>query len=43
MRRRLAGLTIINVGSVDFAPYVRLLLTEHGGLSILDRTGDRDR
>jgi putative ATP-dependent endonuclease of OLD family len=37
MRRRLAGLTIINVGSVDFAPYVRLLLTEHGGLSILDR------
>ena len=37
-RRALAGLTIINVGSVDFEPYVQLLLERVGaGHSILDR------
>lgn len=36
-RRALAGVTVVNIGSVDFEPYVKLLLTEHGGLSILDR------
>lgn len=36
-RRELAALTIINVGSVDFAPYVRLLLTEHDGKSIAEK------
>lgn len=36
-RRALAGLTIVNIGSVDFEPYVKLLLGRHGDLSILDR------
>lgn len=36
-RRNVSGLTIINVGSVDFAPYIRLLLTAHEDVSILDR------
>lgn len=36
-RRGVAGLTIVNVGSVDFEPYIRLLLTRVDGVSILDR------
>lgn len=37
-KRALAGLTIVNIGSVDFEPYVRLLLgTSASGHSILDR------
>lgn len=37
-RRALAGLTIVNIGSVDFEPYVRLLLGANAsGQSILDR------
>lgn len=36
-RRALAGLSIVNIGSVDFEPYVRLLLTQLNGTSILDR------
>jgi putative ATP-dependent endonuclease of OLD family len=35
--RALSGLTIINVGSVDFSPYVRLLLTPFDDVSILDQ------
>lgn len=35
--RSLSGLTIVNVGSVDFAPYIRLLLTPHDGVSVVDR------
>lgn len=37
LRRAISGLTIINIGSVDFEPYVRLLLTSYNGMSILDR------
>lgn len=36
-RRAVAGLTIVNVGSVDFEPYIKLLLTECNGVSIVDR------
>lgn len=38
VRRRhgVSGLTIINIGSVDFEPYVRLLLTQLEGVSIID-------
>jgi putative ATP-dependent endonuclease of the OLD family len=36
-RRALAGLTIVNVGSVDFEPYVHLLLGVYDTSSILDR------
>jgi len=36
-RRAISGLTIVNVGSVDFEPYVKLLLTKHEDASILDR------
>lgn len=37
-RRALAGLTIVTIGSVDFEPYVRLLLgVDPTGVSILDR------
>jgi putative ATP-dependent endonuclease of the OLD family len=37
-KRALAGLTIVNIGSVDFEPYVRLLLcANESGHSILDR------
>jgi putative ATP-dependent endonuclease of OLD family len=31
-----SGVTVIAVGGVDFEPYVRLLLTKHNGVSILD-------
>lgn len=37
-RRALAGLTIVTIGSVDFEPYVRLLLgVGASGVSILDQ------
>jgi putative ATP-dependent endonuclease of the OLD family len=36
MRRKFHAVTIINVGSVDFAPYIRLLLGAIDGLSIMD-------
>lgn len=37
-RRALSGLTIVNIGSVDFEPYVRLLLGKgRSDISILDR------
>jgi putative ATP-dependent endonuclease of the OLD family len=35
-RRRFNAVTIINVGSVDFAPYIRLLLTAIDGISVMD-------
>lgn len=36
-RRRFHGLSIINVGSVDFAPYLRLLLQQVNGVRLVDR------
>lgn len=36
-RRAFHAVTIVNVGSVDFEPYIRLLLTPLGSLSVLDR------
>jgi putative ATP-dependent endonuclease of OLD family len=36
-RRALSALTIVNIGSVDFEPYVRLLLSKYEDLPILDR------
>ncbi|WP_405861079.1 AAA family ATPase [Streptomyces sp. NBC_01515] len=44
-RRKFHGVTIINVGSVDFAPYITLLLSEVNGCRLLDRltvVTDRD-
>ncbi|MEU5382017.1 AAA family ATPase [Streptomyces sp. NPDC005968] len=44
-RRDFHGVTIINVGSVDFAPYITLLLSEVNGCRLLDRltvVTDRD-
>jgi putative ATP-dependent endonuclease of OLD family len=44
-RRRFKAATIIPVGSVDFEPYIRLLLTPDGGVSIADKlvvVTDRD-
>ena len=35
-RRDFHAVTIINVGSVDFEPYIRLLLTRVGGVSVVD-------
>jgi putative ATP-dependent endonuclease of OLD family len=35
-RRKFNAVTIINVGSVDFAPYIRLLLTAIDGISVMD-------
>jgi putative ATP-dependent endonuclease of OLD family len=35
-RRKFNAVTIINVGSVDFAPYIRLLLTVIDGISVMD-------
>lgn len=35
-RRDFHGVTIINVGSVDFAPYITLLLSEVNGCRLLD-------
>lgn len=37
LRRGISGLTIVNIGSVDFEPYIHLLLGPSEGLSILDR------
>jgi hypothetical protein len=31
-RRAISGLTIVNIGSVDFEPYINLLLGKHDGL-----------
>ncbi|MCI3226035.1 ATP-dependent endonuclease [Streptomyces sp. NP-1717] len=36
-RRDFHGVTIINVGSVDFAPYITLLLSEVDGCRLLDK------
>lgn len=36
-RRAFHGVTIINVGSVDFAPYITLLLSEVNGCRLLDQ------
>lgn len=36
-RRDFQGVTIINVGSVDFAPYITLLLSEVNGCRLLDK------
>jgi putative ATP-dependent endonuclease of OLD family len=36
-RQRFHAVTVIAIGSVDFEPYVRLLLTPHDGFSIADR------
>ncbi|MFG2351806.1 ATP-dependent nuclease [Streptomyces phaeochromogenes] len=36
-RRDFHGVTIINVGSVDFAPYITLLLSEVNGCRLLDK------
>ena len=36
MRRKFHAVTIINVGSVDFGPYIRLLLGTIDGLSVMD-------
>ncbi|MFE7522728.1 ATP-dependent nuclease [Streptomyces halstedii] len=44
-RRTFRGVTIINVGSVDFAPYITLLLSEVNGCRLLDQltvVTDRD-
>ncbi|MER6284439.1 ATP-dependent nuclease [Streptomyces sviceus] len=44
-RRDFHGVTIINVGSVDFAPYITLLLSEINGCRLLDQltvVTDRD-
>lgn len=35
-RRRLRGASTINIGSVDFAPYLKLLLTEVNGHRLVD-------
>jgi putative ATP-dependent endonuclease of OLD family len=35
-RREFHAVTIVNVGSVDFSPYIRLLLTSIDGLSVVD-------
>jgi putative ATP-dependent endonuclease of OLD family len=35
-RREFHAVTIVNVGSVDFSPYIRLLLKKAGGLSVVD-------
>lgn len=35
--RAFRGVTLINVGSVDFAPYVKLLLSSVGDVRLLDR------
>jgi putative ATP-dependent endonuclease of OLD family len=36
MRRKFHAVTIINVGSVDFGPYIRLLLGAIDGFSVMD-------
>lgn len=36
-RRRIRGTSIINVGSVDFKPYLRLLLQQVDGVRLVDR------
>ncbi len=36
-RRAFRGTSVINVGSVDFSPYIRLLLTEIGGARLADQ------
>jgi putative ATP-dependent endonuclease of OLD family len=36
-RRALSGVTLVSIGSVDFEPYARLLLTPCDGVSIADR------
>ncbi|WUS96948.1 AAA family ATPase [Streptomyces sp. NBC_00708] len=44
-RRAFHGVTIVNVGSVDFAPYITLLLSSVNGCRLLDRltvVTDRD-
>ncbi|WP_216587750.1 ATP-dependent nuclease [Streptomyces brasiliscabiei] len=44
-RRAFHGVTIVNVGSVDFAPYITLLLSEVNGCRLLDQltvVTDRD-
>ncbi|MDX3695976.1 AAA family ATPase [Streptomyces europaeiscabiei] len=44
-RRAFHGVTIVNVGSVDFAPYISLLLSSVNGCRLLDRltvVTDRD-
>jgi putative ATP-dependent endonuclease of the OLD family len=35
-RREFHAVTIVNVGSVDFSPYIRLLLGSIGGLSVVE-------
>jgi putative ATP-dependent endonuclease of OLD family len=35
-RRKFHAVTIINVGSVDFKPYIKLLLSSVGGVSVMD-------
>jgi putative ATP-dependent endonuclease of the OLD family len=35
--RKFRAVSIINIGSVDFAPYVKLLLQEIGGVRLVDR------
>jgi putative ATP-dependent endonuclease of the OLD family len=35
-RRKFHAVTIINVGSVDFSPYIKLLLGSVGGISVMD-------
>ena len=35
-RRKFHAVTIVNVGSVDFEPYIRLLLGPVDGLSVMD-------
>jgi putative ATP-dependent endonuclease of OLD family len=36
-RRGFRGTSVINVGSVDFAPYIRLLLSEVNGVRLVDQ------
>jgi putative ATP-dependent endonuclease of OLD family len=36
MRRKFHAVTIINVGSVDFSPYIKLLLGSVDGVSVMD-------
>jgi putative ATP-dependent endonuclease of OLD family len=36
-RRAFRGTSVINVGSVDFSPYIRLLLTSVGGARLVDQ------
>jgi putative ATP-dependent endonuclease of OLD family len=35
-QRAFHAVTIINIGSVDFKPYIKLLLTQVGGVSVVD-------